>query len=690
VLQLKFRVAIPAGVKQGLTVTAMLLHEKFIGFDQKVSMTLPAVGNWRHGQSAAARSSSRQQLAASTDPAADSMTMAGEDPELEGDWCAGTCSEEQDKQSLQQQRDSNNRQEVMGAAAEAYAALQHKQQLRGKRAREKVAVPAAGGGGAPTHSSSNGSQPHARPTGPGVDHVAASSLGAMPPPPKRSRNVVLQGMQCNPCLPHQQEHEQLAAQHNQHTALPQAQQGSAMGVQAGPGVVEPLERAPGSAPAGTSTNSWATAPLQPSIAARYKFMFSHVGATGLPSRLGTSPAGRTGPQGTGASCSLPAGGVSSSCQDHRCAPHASMLGAAMDAGELEVTPAGPGKPPGLAPAGSTQLQKPPGVAAAGLQSVLLKEPAPGLHGASTAGCTGDPQGGWNTAQQQASPVRDVGNAMSSLFDMLAEDEDELEQQQWQSTQQQQVPPLQERLLGMDASTAGPTGSSWRKQQQQQLTTEVEQRRPLAALNHSARGLYEANAADKASAAASGGGPSKVSASAVFGAAVQQSHDATTSLIAGMHRSSSSSQSMQPVPSSHSVRLPGQTAGAAAAANASQAAAGRSGRPQQLDHEGCNSFHVQGESARSLYHQGSLQQLVTPPRQIVRSMFADAACGLSRPGSQKSRGAVSRAQQGDRQQQAAANWSVDSSRAGNTTQATMGLPEFRRFAFTAAGERLNTC
>lgn len=667
----------------------MLLHEKFIGFDQKVSMTLPAVGSWQHGQRAAARSntSSRQQLEASTEPAADSMAMPGQDPDLERDWCAGTSSEEPDKQSWQQQQqDNGNRQEAMGAAAEAYAALQHKQQLRGKRAREMVAASAADGGGTTMHSSSIGSQPRAEPTGPGVDHAAASSIGAMPPPPKRSRNVVLQGMQRNPCLPQQQEHEQLAAQHNQHTALPHAQQGNAVGLLAGPGMREPLEHTPDSSPAGISTNSWATAPLQPSIAARYKSMFSHVGATALqPSRQGTSPACDTAPQDAGASSSLPAGSVSSSCQDNRGAPHASVLGAAMDASELEVTPAGPNKTPGVSGAGSTQLQRPAGVAAAGLQSVLQKEPAPGLHGASTAGCMGGPQGGWNAAQQQASPVRDVGNAMSSLFDMLADEEDELEQQHhWQSTQQQQVPPLQERLLGMGPSTAGPTESSWRKQQQH-LTTEVEQRRPLTALNHSVSGMFQANAADKASAAASGGGSDKMSASAVFGAAVQQSHDATTSLISGMHRSSSSSSShsVQPAPNPHSVRLQRQMA----AATAAQAAAGRSSRPQQLDQE---DFPVQGESARSLYQQGSLQQLVTPPRQIVRSMFADAACGLSRPGSQKSRGAVSRGQQGDRQQQATANWSVDSSRAGSTTQATTGLPDFRRFAFTAAGERLNTC
>jgi hypothetical protein len=290
-------------------------------------------------------------------------------------------------------------------------------------------------------------------------------------------------------------------------------------------------------------------------------------------------------------------------------------------------------------------------------------------------------------QQADAGYSGMGQAMSSLFDMLADDEDsEQQQQQQQPILQQQLGPhmLQQAHIsgshlavgrqpflltgspGVAAGRAPPPQAELQREPaasaspQQQQPNQV--RQPLAELQ------LNQQAPAQARLAASQLLPhDRASASAIFGAAVQRSLRNTRS-------------------------MPGTlspTGAASTAAHLSLAAAVHRRGPAYHPLDDLQPPSQQGYSGSAwgaLEHQPAQlqepsQQLMTPPHQ-VRSVFgqpASAATGVdSSHGGSSVMAAGVRPRQAGRQQ-AGADWGTDNSRRGN--HARRDLPDFSKFAFS---------
>lgn len=288
-LQVTFKVSVPAGVSQALNVTAMLLHEKIIGFDQRASITLPPLGHQpgRHGP--AANTSSRQQL-----PGSSGAAVAEEPSSQDGVADAGAWGEDSAAAAAAAARPKASRrataaageeegedgegggiaQEGMGAAAEGYAVLHNKQQLRAKRAREAAAARSD------VHAddaSAIGRGAQVLLGAADTPAAAAHGLGSMLPPAKRprgSRHAAL-GAATLSEQDEQQRQEYLSSPHRQ---LEQPPHYDLTGSASFP---DSMDVGP-SATAGPFSDQNIAAPMQSSIAARYRSIFSSA-AGGQPS-----------------------------------------------------------------------------------------------------------------------------------------------------------------------------------------------------------------------------------------------------------------------------------------------------------------------------------------------------------------------------------------------------------------------
>lgn len=326
-------------------------------------------------------------------------------------------------------------------------------------------------------------------------------------------------------------------------------------------------------------------------------------------------------------------------------------------------------------------------------------------------------GGPRGVQPEASsPVRSVGQAMSSLFDMLADDDDDdLEgggggglgggvggvdrQQQHDVQHREQVKlfgaareqqELHQRLRQVDAApsftVAGAAADTHSAPHARQQPLRVHQPLLEPLPNTS---WHQAPVVSQAAGRCVSQPTDRASASAVFGAAVQQSRRGTAGLVGGKHQQfgSSSTLSLQTGLSSDTV----YPAAAAAGATAVHVEHEEASQQQQQHLSAPRAPVLRASAFGSLLqplggrggsgNQQQQQQLVTPPRQ--QSVFA----GLTQPGSTSN----SRSKQG--RQQALSDWAASSTGSGSKADAprnaapTKELPDFRRFAFNAGRKAL---
>lgn len=633
-LQVQFKVLVPAGVSQPVSVTAMLLHEKLVGFDQKAGIKLPALGQQQYSrQRPGSQNLSRQVLSAT------------------GAASEGLCADA-DEADEPMQQDSNGEQASVGAAAEAYAVLQRKQQ-RAKRAREAAgAVSDAADTG-----NCRGVQTSAQTADTAiVGEVLGIELLART---KRLCGVSRQGTSA---LTHvQQQQHPSSSTMGSPTQLRQAGGHGSTGSDAEV------------CPAGDSMSlhQHVAPSLQCSIAARYKSMFS-LGGGGVSNTAHMPPAVARAEELRASKSGGIAPAAAAAASLHGC-PSASSLSkgsagvgpaggsnaaaaaAAMDAGELQVTPAFSDKNP------RQSVGHPAGAAAEAPAAEVQQQEA------------------GRGSQRHVSPVhRDMGQAMSSLFDMLADDEDaELEQPQQHQQQQPQVQshsfsrpcPKQPFLprgfpgapgaaaaVGMPASL--PIGqpapsSSGKAEQLEQQQKGGAVRKPLVQLQHRMEGLP------------AGAGPAvsrphdRASANALFGVAVQQSLRAN------------SSSSLRPPNLRASL-----SSGAAALAAGAVAHSRAPSHPDSLDPEVYQrqGFHAAAPGLHTAQAQEASQQLRTPPHQVM-SVFA----GLDPPVNHRSSSRVSGASASTGQQGGGAAWQAEGD---NQLKGSRALPDFRAFAFNA--------
>jgi hypothetical protein len=354
-LQVTFKVSVPAGVSQALNVTAMLLHEKIIGFDQRASITLPPMGRQQGRRGPAAHNSSRQL------PGSNGATVA-EDPSSQdgavvvGAWGEDSAAAEAAARPRASRRATaaageaagedgeggDSAHEGLAAAAEGYALLHHKQQLRAKRAREAAAA------GSNSHAEdADGVGSRAR-LQLGTDTPTnAHGLGSMLPPAKRprgSRHAALGA----PTLDQKDEQQQQpyhSAEHSPHRQLEQPPHYDLRGSASFPDSMDVGPTATATAVSDQDT----AAPLQSSVAARYRSIFSSA-AGGQPSNRQQGPSHSRCTAGARAApaCRLggldmekglvvaaPLGAVAGACRVSGASSGSAT--AAMDSGELQAS-----------------------------------------------------------------------------------------------------------------------------------------------------------------------------------------------------------------------------------------------------------------------------------------------------------------------------------------------------------------
>lgn len=640
-LQVQFQVLVPDGVSQPISVTAMLLHEKLVGFDQKAGIKLTALGQQQYSrQRPGSQNPSRQVLSA---PGA----AAGE-----------LCADADEADEPMQQEDSDGEQASVGAAAGAYAVLQRKQQ-RAKRVRE-VAGAGSDAADAGTCLGVQGSAQTA------AAATVGEALGSeMLAPAKRMCGVSRQGTSA---LTHVQQQHPSSSTMGSPTQLQQGGGHAELANLAWPGKTgNDAEACP--AADSMSRHEHAAPSLQSSIAARYKSMFS-LGEGGVSSNTARMPLAVAR---AGELCASKSGGIApaaaAAASLHGC-PSASSLSkgsagvgpaggsnaaaaAAMDAGGLQVTPAFSDKTPRQS---------------VGHTGAAAEAPAAEAQQQQRAG---------RGSQRHVSPVhRDVGQAMSSLFDMLVDDEDaELEQPQQQQPQLQshsisrpcsKQPFLPRGFPGASAAAAVcmpaalPVGqpvpsSSGKAEQLEQQQKGGTVRKPLVQLQRRMDGLP------------AGAGPAvsrphdRASANALFGVAVQQS----------LRANSSSSSSLRPLNLRASL-----SSGAATFAAGAVARCRAPSHPDSLDPEVYQrqGFHGAAPGLHTAQAQEASQQLRTPPHQAM-PVFS----GLDPLVSHRSSSRVSGASSSTGQQGGAAAWHAQGD---NPLQGSRVLPDFRAFAFNA--------
>jgi hypothetical protein len=661
VMQVQFRVAVPAGVNQPLNISAMLLHDKFIGFDQKASMTLPALGQQHMRQTPGDHRSNSWQYAAGSSMADD--TMGAEE--------AGDADTAALEDTQQHSFEAVGAVPAQGDALLGYEALKHKQQMRNKRARQ-AAVDVQYGSGA-GHSADVAAA--------GADDAAADhNYDGMPPPAKRTARSSRPG-DTGP-------RQEFAAVQQQAADTHEGMEHAGLGRQVGHGP-SMLNQSAAHKALCSSGDQPGPPPQQSLIAARYRSMFSLSAAGGLGSAQQASASSCSTAAAHGSfdgACRGDAGmGMPSSTAGPPMAQAVTGSGptVAVDAGELQVTPSGPGKTPRPLPPGSTHATADDAVHTHSPQQshasqLLQQERQLQVLDASAAAAGSEP------------PVPQVGQAMSSLFDMLADDEDAdqqdlaQEQEQHSSVQQQQYAAAQVRSRHLPVSSSAAsasdafdnlgnmrtdpgtrnTNSLQQLQQQQQSRSLLAERQVM----HPGRGDTRESLPASAS-----------SSSTVFGAVVHRSHQATRSLMSSLQ--------------SHSRQLHSVGFGVSSeAAREQTAAVAVAGKPGLLDNPQAQHTQQQmmpAEGGSSM----TTQPLLTPPHQIRPVFTKSIAAGAA--ASNTGSAASSRVALQSRRE-VAARWSAGNAagagsyRAGSQQPRAKELPDFSRFAFSTGVLTKSVC
>lgn len=301
---------------------------------------------------------------------------------------------------------------------------------------------------------------------------------------------------------------------------------------------------------------------------------------------------------------------------------------------------------------------------------------PGSQPSAAAGCSFGSQQDQLRQQEDAGAAGQVCYDMFSMFDLLADDDDVEQQQDHQQhnfsgSEQLHGMPLQHQP--QHSQLLRPAAAPAAKQQprlfspsmaDQALSSQQQQwrqRQPLAELLPVEHG----DALAEAPALPTG----KASARAHFGAAVQRSHKATSSLLSSLQRPSRPAS--QPPPSLKV--LPPQTALADAAA----ASVGSVYGPASGD-----LLPLRSQPSHSMPLPQPSQQLLTPPHQI-KPMFAEPAAGARWGATGSSNGSAAAGRLGQQGgQQPVADWAADNPGPGGQPHGGRELPDLGRFAFNA--------